>query len=504
MQSNNLTDISCLCKLQNLETLYAYDNRLNQASVDVLSNFPNLFILHIAKNGIQDMDISCLTEMTNLWFVALGGNCLKYPDAFEADGWIDTIRDNNAGANLFYDPPCNGTEHTLVVSHVGAGGSVTAPGESTFLYAAGEVVPVVAEADPDSGCGFVRWIGTAVDAGKVADPYSPTTTVTMDASYSLQAQFRPVIHVKQHAPGIMQDGLSWETAYTDLSVALQESPANALIWVATGTYTPGLNSDDSFVLKDGVVLRGGFAGSGDARDIKNNTTTLFGACKRHHVIKASGVSGVILDGFIGGAGWYGDKGGGMLIDSGADCLVTRCSFVDNHADQGGAIAVEDSTLHLANSLLFYNEAETGNGGGIWSHNSSIRVTNCTFSDNYAKVYGGGICNIAGSLDVVNSILWGNTGGNPDLGFLQIIGSAGSTSIRHSCVENSTSSANYNIHADPQLTGDFHLQPTSPCIDAGDDTAAVGDTDLDGNPRIIDDPTVPGPRTVDMGAYEHSE
>ena len=44
-------------------------------------------------------------------------------------------------------------------------------------------------------------------------------------------------------------------------------------------------------------------------------------------------------------------------------------------------------------------------------------------------------------------------------------------------------------------GDYHLQPTSPCINSGDNIFVTVSTDLDGNPRIQGG-------TVDMGAYEY--
>ena len=58
---------------------------------------------------------------------------------------------------------------------------------------------------------------------------------------------------------------------------------------------------------------------------------------------------------------------------------------------------------------------------------------------------------------------------------------------------------------PQLidpaSENFRLSYGSPCIDAGNDADAVGDTDLDGNARIVDGDT-DGAATVDMGAYEY--
>jgi hypothetical protein len=70
------------------------------------------------------------------------------------------------------------------------GGSVTGPGEGTLQYNHGEVVSLVAS--PDVGYAFVNWTGTAVDAGKVADTSSASTSVTVDADYTLQANFAAI------------------------------------------------------------------------------------------------------------------------------------------------------------------------------------------------------------------------------------------------------------------------------------------------------------------------
>lgn len=77
-------------------------------------------------------------------------------------------------------------QHTLTVSS-SSGGSVTAPGEGSYTYDQGTSVSVTAAAQ--SNHHFVNWTGTAVAAGKVANPNAASTTVTMDGDYTLRAIF---------------------------------------------------------------------------------------------------------------------------------------------------------------------------------------------------------------------------------------------------------------------------------------------------------------------------
>jgi hypothetical protein len=81
----------------------------------------------------------------------------------------------------------------LTISSTG-GGSVTTPGEGSFHYDQGSVQEVVAT--PDPGYLFIGWTGTAVDAGRVADPDAPGTTVTVDAGYTLRAAYAAALALK--------------------------------------------------------------------------------------------------------------------------------------------------------------------------------------------------------------------------------------------------------------------------------------------------------------------
>ncbi|MGA2092466.1 MAG: CotH kinase family protein, partial [Sedimentisphaerales bacterium] len=67
------------------------------------------------------------------------------------------------------------------------GGNVTTPGEGDFQYDNGTNTSIVATADANYH--FVNWTGTAVTAGKVAGPTSASTTVLMDADYTVVANF---------------------------------------------------------------------------------------------------------------------------------------------------------------------------------------------------------------------------------------------------------------------------------------------------------------------------
>jgi len=74
--------------------------------------------------------------------------------------------------------------YQLTVSSTG-GGSVTHPGEGTRSYNAGTVVELVAT--PEEGYEFGRWNG---HTEHIADINAPSTTITMNGDYSIEASFR--------------------------------------------------------------------------------------------------------------------------------------------------------------------------------------------------------------------------------------------------------------------------------------------------------------------------
>ena len=116
---------------------------------------------------------------------------------------------------------------------------------------------------------------------------------------------------------------------------------------------------------------------------------------------------------------------------------------------------------------------TSTSGGICNGGASYKGTlnHCTLTGNSADFGGGG--SSEGTLN--NCIVLGET----------------NNSTLNSCFT--------DLDGDPQFVdaanGDYRLLATSPCINAGNNSYVVdGDTDLDGNPRILGG-------TVDQGAFE---
>ncbi|MGE5297041.1 MAG: InlB B-repeat-containing protein, partial [Solirubrobacterales bacterium] len=110
----------------------------------------------------------------------------KVADPTSADTTLTMDADYTVTANFVVEGGTPIVRYTLTVS-AGDGGSVTKPGEGAFQYNENAAISINALAD--SGYQFAGWTGTAVDAGKVANPASRSTSVTMSADYTLRANF---------------------------------------------------------------------------------------------------------------------------------------------------------------------------------------------------------------------------------------------------------------------------------------------------------------------------
>jgi hypothetical protein len=234
------------------------------------------------------------------------------------------------------------------------------------------------------------------------------------------------------------DGSSWADAYVDLQDGLSAAASGRQVWVAEGVYTPGSAGDRTatFQLKDGVSVYGGFAGdeiTRDQRDWETNVTVLSGdidgndatdargvvmhtdhitGSNAYHVVTGSGTdTTAILDGFTITGGQavqdpLNNYGGGMVNEGGSPTL-TNLTFTGNTVKgKGGGISNRSGSALVLVNIMFINNTATSEGGGLYNSNSTLNVTDATFSGNSAR-YGGGISNYGGSPVLTNLVLSGN-------------------------------------------------------------------------------------------------
>ncbi|MHC4140343.1 MAG: right-handed parallel beta-helix repeat-containing protein [Planctomycetota bacterium] len=257
------------------------------------------------------------------------------------------------------------------------------------------------------------------------------------------------------------------------------------------------------------------------------------------------VSACSFDGHSSSTGIYNESANLTV----RDCTLTNCAGgIVNNEGGNGPVAISPLVVNcvfVGNTTSYYGDGSS-DGAAMVNWGSSPTLINCTFAGNVAAGLGGAIANY--TLEVpddgdfgpvfipsypllANCILVRNSPAQIFDDTSYPSWSSAST-VNHSSVEGGWSGDGFGNHdADPMFFrnpdpgpdgvwgtndedfGDLHLQQGSPCIDAGDNTAVPEGiaTDLDGNPRFVDDPEredcwqAPGecgdPPVVDMGAYE---
>jgi len=239
------------------------------------------------------------------------------------------------------------------------------------------------------------------------------------------------------------------------------------------------------------------------------------------------------------------RGGGAMYNDGhfageSSPTLINVIFRDNSArgatgaqySHGGAMynnGYQGTSRPTLVNVAFSGNSAEDDGGAMYSGGTHGRanptLTNVTFSGNSAGDDGGAMYNSSyptpDNLNLSNVILWGNTAGdNGDqmfnfyvsisIGYSDVQGGLLGSGMYYS---NSTlTDLGGNIDSNPRFVGaafgNLRLFDSSPCIDAGDNSAVPSGvtTDLDGNPRFVEFTPHGGtgngtPPLVDMGAYE---
>jgi parallel beta-helix repeat protein len=267
-----------------------------------------------------------------------------------------------------------------------------------------------------------------------------------------------------------QDGSSWVQAKRTVQAGIDAAAEQGgEVWVQTGTY------HERITLCPYTYVYGGFTGSETRRgkrDWNGNATILDGQQLGSVVTAHAGGGAGTLDGF---------------------------TIIHGSAEDGGGIYLYYSSPTIANNTITSNSALFA-GGGMYLLGSHSTLANNTIIGNSAGS-GGGLY-LSGSPTIANTIVAFNSSG--------IRGYGDGPVLRHNCVYGNSeynflgltdpTGTDGNISTDPRLAapeyGNTHLEPGSPCADAGENAYARGNFDVDGQARIQ-----PAGGTVDIGADE---
>jgi parallel beta-helix repeat protein len=252
--------------------------------------------------------------------------------------------------------------------------------------------------------------------------------------------------------------------FMSIQKAIDQTSGGDTVIVHPGEYKENINYHGK-----SIIVTSLFQMSQDLDDISQ--TIINGMGNTTATFENNEGSGSILNGFT-------------LINASKNRSAIYCSRSNPHFTHLTIMNGNGSGIHcISASPMIDHCLITGNkalsGGGIYCDNqSSPTIINSTLSTNTASQAGGGIyCRNSSTPKIINSIVWGNT---PHEIYFSGYYAPNAVTIDHTNIRGGREGIpenngvinwlDGNINGDPLFVdpqqNDYHIQPGSPCIDAG--------------------------------------
>lgn len=295
--------------------------------------------------------------------------------------------------------------------------------------------------------------------------------------FTLGAQ--TIYYVKSGGSGA-KTGASWSDALDNIQVAIDGASKGDQVWVAQGAFNGLAANGFGFILKDGVSLYGGFAGTEsaiDQRDLSVHTSTLRGGYSSEKDNTISGMNigdQTVVDGFLLTPFNPSAYSRGVYLNNSSP-IIQNCTFkkcvsyaaTSSHNGYGAAVFMENNSSPKFINCNFEDNIAINYGGALYVLNSSPVFIDCTFSNNEGSSTGGGALNSGSSSTYSHCIFSGNisTGQSSSRGGALSFSGGGNSKINNCLITNNT--ANYGGAA-------------ISCFDAG---LSVLNCTITGNPAV---------------------
>jgi hypothetical protein len=315
--------------------------------------------------------------------------------------------------------------------------------------------------------------------------------VLIAAASSLNAA---TVYVAQNAPGPAHDGKTWQTALPTVEAGLAAANAGDEVWVAAGVYPTHATVARS------VGLYGGFIGRERFREERPglpSLTVLTNSVYSTALTITATAGAAVVDGFT--FQQTISRPENLIVTSGAAPRIAHNVFTMRGLPAGRVIASALLACTGGAPIIVDNVFTAGVGTAIRLQGTGGTIANNTIAGNAGAAIER---NQPVPVTIANNIIAFN-----QLGFSSP--TADGITLRNNCFYGNATGdfsptvvhpvgADTSVTADPRLAsyafGNLHIQPDSPCVDAGSSHDLASDQDVDLLPRVIG-------AGVDIGADE---